>query len=76
VRGRVHAGALSTRYELELESTDGHPLRLVGERRTKLTDPLFSSTTVRADLLDANGRALAQLVLRLDYRRVGRFLTL
>jgi hypothetical protein len=77
VRGRVHAGSLATRYELELTSSQGRPLRLLGERRTKLTDPLFSSSTVRAELLDESGRALAKLVLRLDYRqRLARYLTL
>lgn len=74
VRGRVHAGSFATRYELE--TSDGALIRLVGERRTRLSDPVFSSSTVRAQLLDDRG-VLAELVLRLDYRqRIARFLTL
>jgi hypothetical protein len=73
VSGRVvtRAGSLAARYELALD--DGW--RLTGERRARLTDPLYSSSTLRAKLVDPDGNERAELVLRLDYRRdLWRFL--
>lgn len=73
----MHAGSFTTRYELELTDEAGARLCFVGERKTKLSDPVFSSSTIRAELVDAGGKKVAELVLRLDYRqRIARFLTL
>jgi hypothetical protein len=79
VSGRVttSAGSLAARYDLSFEDDAGRSCRLIGERRPRLSDPLYSSSTVRAQVLDAEGRALAELVLRFDYRReLWRFLPL
>jgi len=75
VRGRILGRGLGSRYELELEDDDGRACRLVGERRPRLADPFFSSSTLRAELTDEEGHLLAKLVLRFDYRReLWRFL--
>ncbi len=71
VRGRVffRARSLAERYELELLDDAGRPLSLALERRPKLADLLFSSSSVQGELRDAEGRSVARLALRIDYRR-------
>lgn len=59
----------AARYELELRADDGRELRLVGERRARLRDLVFSASRVQGRLLDADGQEVGSLELRLDYRR-------
>lgn len=72
VQGRVtfdRWAPLAVSYDLELSLADGTACRLHGRRRRDLAGLLAAASTVRADLLDAGGRRLSELELRLDYRK-------
>ncbi len=72
VEGRVETSAwqpLARRYELELVSNDGRRCRLLAESRPRARDLLWSASNLGGEILDAEGRVLARVGLRIDYRR-------
>lgn len=56
-------------YELDFSSNDGAAMVLRASKKLTLRDPLWSSSTVRGEIFDDRGRAVARLELRIDYRR-------
>jgi hypothetical protein len=71
VRGRVENDALrplSARYEIEFENDAGMACRLLASRRADLRDLVWSASTVTGEVFDGDGRLLATVTLRLDYR--------
>jgi hypothetical protein len=65
----------ASEYELELEANDGRRLWLRARREPRLRAPLWSLSRVVGTLSEADGRAVATVELRLDFRRaLGRWL--
>lgn len=72
VKGRVETELLrpmSARYEIEFENDAGQACRLLAARRPNPRDLLFSASSVSGEIVDREGRSLARVALRLDYRR-------
>lgn len=70
--GRVLLGAWSpfaAEYRLETSSNQGLPLAVFARRKLSLREPLWSASTVSGELSDGEGRRLASLELRIDFRR-------
>jgi hypothetical protein len=62
-------------YELALSANDGRPLRLRARREPRLRQPLWSLSRIVGTLEEEDGRVIARLELRLDYREsLGRML--
>lgn len=74
VRGTLVTSPLSADYDLGFSSNAGHELRLRAARRGRWRDPLFSLSRVLGTLSDADGREIARVELRLDFRQALRLL--
>lgn len=72
VRGRITFDRwlpLATAYDLELRLPDGTLCRFHGARSRSVAGFLASASTISAELVDAEGRAMASFDLRSDLRR-------
>jgi hypothetical protein len=55
-------------YDLSFSGTDGTPLRLLGELRLRLRNPVLSLTTLDARISATAGRRIGRATLRWDLR--------
>jgi hypothetical protein len=56
-------------YSLVFRADDGRELRLVGQRKPAWPELLYSASRVSGRVVDSEGREVAKLELRLDFRR-------
>jgi len=64
-----HLAPFAASYSLSFRADDGRRLELSAERRTRWSELVFSASRVTGRIVDAEGKLVATVELRLDFRR-------